>query len=126
MFMQTTTGMLLFIVCPLLLLVGWDVLRRSVDAKREKERTRELEARLKELEAALAAGEWTNCGRGCPFSPSYIFMPIIQDFPPVNNYEKSVPFLAARSSVFILYLPIFICRIYSSATSMRPGGCSTP
>lgn len=33
MFMQTTTGMIVFIICPLLLLVGWDVLRRSMDAK---------------------------------------------------------------------------------------------
>jgi len=52
MFMQTTTGMLLFIVCPLLLLVGWDILRRRLDAKRESARTRELEERLKELETA--------------------------------------------------------------------------
>lgn len=50
MFMQTTTGMILFIVCPLLILVGWDVLRRSLDAKREKARAQELETRLRELE----------------------------------------------------------------------------
>ncbi len=50
MFMQTTTGMIVFIICPLLILVGWDVLRRSMDARREKARTQELEARLKELE----------------------------------------------------------------------------
>lgn len=50
MFMQTTTGMIVCIICPLLLLVGWDVLRRRLDSKREQERTRELEARLKELE----------------------------------------------------------------------------
>ncbi len=50
MFMQTTTGMLLFIVCPLLLLVGWDILRRNMDARQEKARTQELEARLRELE----------------------------------------------------------------------------
>jgi len=56
MFMQTTTGMIVFIICPLLILVGWDVLRRRVDAKRERERTRELEERLKELEGRDAAG----------------------------------------------------------------------
>ncbi len=50
MFMQTTTGMLIFIVLPLLLLAGWYVLRRGIDAKRERERTAELEQRLSELE----------------------------------------------------------------------------
>ncbi len=50
MFMQTTTGMILFIICPLLVLVGWDVLRRGMESRREKERTQELEARLRELE----------------------------------------------------------------------------
>ncbi len=50
MFMQTTTGMLLFIVCPLLVLVGWDVLRRRGEARREAARAQELEQRLRELE----------------------------------------------------------------------------
>jgi len=50
MFMQTTTGMIVFIICPLLVLVAWDVLRRRAEARREKARTQELEARLKELE----------------------------------------------------------------------------
>jgi len=52
MFMQTTTGMIVFIVCPLLLLVGWDVLRRRAEARREKARAQALEERLKELESA--------------------------------------------------------------------------
>ncbi len=60
MFMQTTTGMIVFIICPLLLLVGWDVLRRGAEAKREKARTRELEERLKELEKAGEAEEDTQ------------------------------------------------------------------
>ncbi len=50
MFMQTTTGMIVFIICPLLILVAWDVLRRGAEARREKERAQALEARLKELE----------------------------------------------------------------------------
>ncbi len=50
MFMQTTTGMLLFIVCPLLLLAAWYVIRRQVEAKGERARTQELEARLAQLE----------------------------------------------------------------------------
>ncbi len=52
MFMQTTTGMILFIICPLLILVAWDILRRRSEARREKARTQELEARLRELEAS--------------------------------------------------------------------------
>jgi len=52
MFMQTTTGMIVFIICPLLVLVAWDILRRRMDAQRERAHTRELEERLKELEAA--------------------------------------------------------------------------
>ncbi len=68
MFMQTTTGMLLFIVCPLLLLVGWDILRRRMDAKREAQHTRELEERLKELESAggTAPGEEAKISREPP------------------------------------------------------------
>ncbi len=54
MFMQTTTGMLLFIVCPLLLLAAWYVLRRRVESKRERLRTQELEARLAQLEHSEA------------------------------------------------------------------------
>ncbi len=54
MFMQTTTGMLLFIVCPLLLLAVWYVLRRRIESKRERARTLELEARLAQLEQSEA------------------------------------------------------------------------
>ncbi len=50
MFMQTTTGMIVCIVCPLLVLVGWDILRRRSQSRREQTRTEELEARLRELE----------------------------------------------------------------------------
>ncbi len=50
MFMQTTTGMIVCIVCPLLVLVGWDILRRRAQSRREQARTEELEARLRELE----------------------------------------------------------------------------
>lgn len=49
MFMQSTTGMILFIVCPLILYVLWDVLRRGKDNKKEKSRREELEAELEEL-----------------------------------------------------------------------------
>ena len=49
LFMQTTTGMILFIICPLLLFVLWDLLRlRRMDQK-ETARTAELEAELEAL-----------------------------------------------------------------------------
>jgi len=57
MFMQTTTGMLLFIVCPLLVLVGWDILRRRSEARREAARAQELEQRLRELEQSAETEE---------------------------------------------------------------------
>lgn len=57
MFMQTTTGMLLFIVCPLLVLVGWDILRRRSEARREVARAQELEQRLRELEQSAETEE---------------------------------------------------------------------
>lgn len=51
MFMQTTTGMILFIVCPLLFFILWDLWRRQRLDKREAERTAELEAELAALKA---------------------------------------------------------------------------
>ncbi len=57
MFMQTTTGMIVFIVCPLLVLVGWDILRRRAQTRQERERTQELEARLRELEGGEETAE---------------------------------------------------------------------
>jgi len=66
MFMQTTTGMLLFIVCPLLALVGWDVLRRRSEARQEKARAQALEERLRELEGKGSAGEETGSAQAGP------------------------------------------------------------
>lgn len=70
MFMQTTTGMIFFIVCPLLILVAWDILRRRAEARREQARTQALEARLKELEtgeeAQAAPKEAARSGREDP------------------------------------------------------------
>ena len=43
MFMQTTTGMILFVVCPLVLFVLWDVIRRQLESRKEVSRTKELE-----------------------------------------------------------------------------------
>ena len=51
MFMQTTTGMILFVVCPLVLFVLWDVIRRQLESRKEVSRTKELEMELERLRA---------------------------------------------------------------------------
>ena len=51
MFMQTTPGLILCIVCPVLLLVGFDMLRRK---KYEKAKQQDTDALLAELEALRA------------------------------------------------------------------------
>ena len=51
MFMQTTPGLIICCVCPILLLVGYDVLRRR---KLEKSQKQDTDALLKELEALRA------------------------------------------------------------------------
>lgn len=52
LFLQTPTGMLIFVGIPLLLFIVYDILRRQKLAKKESEKTAELQAeieRLKEL-----------------------------------------------------------------------------
>lgn len=49
MFMQTTTGMILFIICPLILYILYDVVRHMMDRKEEQEHTAMLEAELEAL-----------------------------------------------------------------------------
>ena len=51
LFMQTTPGLLICCVCPILLLVGYDLLRRK---KLEKSQKQDTDALLKELEALRA------------------------------------------------------------------------
>ena len=51
MFMQTTPGLILCCVCPILLLVGYDMLRRK---KYEKSQQQDTDALLAELEALRA------------------------------------------------------------------------
>lgn len=51
LFMQTTTGMIIFIVCPLLLFFIWDIWRRHRLDKAESARTAQLEAELEALKA---------------------------------------------------------------------------
>lgn len=51
MFMQTTAGLIVCVVCPLMLLVGWDMLRRR---KYEQAQKADTDALLKELEELRA------------------------------------------------------------------------
>ena len=51
MFMQTTTGMILFVVCPLVLFILWDIIRRRLQGQKEVSRARELELELERLKA---------------------------------------------------------------------------
>ena len=51
MFMQTTPGLILCCVCPALLMVGWDMLRRK---KHDKAKQKDTDALLAELEALRA------------------------------------------------------------------------
>ena len=51
MFMQTTAGLIVCVVLPIILLVGWDVLRRR---KYDKAKQQDTDALLKELEALRA------------------------------------------------------------------------
>ena len=51
MFMQTTNGLLLCVVLPIVLLIGWDVVRRS---RYEKKKQKDTDALMKELEALRA------------------------------------------------------------------------
>ena len=55
MFMQTTTGMILFVVCPLVLFVLWDVIRRQLESRKEVSRTKELEMELESFKILQVA-----------------------------------------------------------------------
>lgn len=51
MFMQTTTGMILFVVCPLVLFILYDIIRRKMLDSKDSSRTKELELELERLRA---------------------------------------------------------------------------
>ena len=51
LFMQSTTGMILFVVCPLILLVVYNIVRQSIASKQEKLRAMELERELAAMKA---------------------------------------------------------------------------
>jgi signal peptidase len=60
MFMQTTTGLIVCVVLPIVLLVGYDVLRRRKYEKTQKQDTDALLAELEALRAMKAAQENGN------------------------------------------------------------------
>ena len=53
MFMQTTTGMILFVICPLVGLLLWDIAARQLKGRKERSRAEELEEELRALKAQL-------------------------------------------------------------------------
>lgn len=57
MFMQTTQGLIVCVVCPIILLVGYDMIRRRKYEKVKKEDTDALLKELEELRAQKAAAE---------------------------------------------------------------------
>lgn len=60
MFMQTTQGLITCVVCPIILLVGYDMIRRRMYEKNKKEDTDALLRELEELRAQKAAAEKEN------------------------------------------------------------------
>ena len=57
LFMQTTPGLIVCVVCPMLLLVGYDMLRRRLYEKANKQDTDQLIAELEELRRLKAEKE---------------------------------------------------------------------
>lgn len=55
MFMQTTTGLIVCVILPIILLVGYDIIRRRVYEKKNKTDTDALLAELEALKAEKAA-----------------------------------------------------------------------
>jgi len=63
MFMQTTQGLILCVVLPILLLLGYDVVRRRIYEKNKQQDTDALLRELEELRARKAAEEKTGTDR---------------------------------------------------------------
>lgn len=57
LFMQTTPGLIICVICPLLLLVGYDMIRRRMYEKANKQDTDKLLAELEELRRLKAEKE---------------------------------------------------------------------
>jgi len=64
MFMQSTTGLIICVVLPIILLVGYDVIRRRVYEKNKQSDTDALLAELEALRAEKAEKEKASVGTG--------------------------------------------------------------
>lgn len=60
MFIQTTQGLILCVICPIILLVAYDVIRRRIYEKAKKKDTDALMAELEELRAEKEKQEHTE------------------------------------------------------------------
>lgn len=60
MFMQTTAGLIICVICPIILLVAWDILRRRKYDKSKQEDTDALLEELEELRAQKAKQQEDN------------------------------------------------------------------
>ncbi len=60
MFMQSTTGLIICVVLPIILLVGYDIIRRRIYEKNKKDDTAALMAELEALRAEKAKAEQTK------------------------------------------------------------------
>ena len=61
--MQTTPGLIIFVALPILLLIGYDMLRRRMYEKKKSSRTNALMAELEALRAEKAARD-ANAAEG--------------------------------------------------------------
>ena len=62
MFMQTTTGLIVCVLCPLILLVGYDIIRRRMYEKKQQQDTDALLAELQALKAEKATKAQADSG----------------------------------------------------------------
>lgn len=60
MFMQTTQGLIICVVCPIVLLVAYDIIRRRIYDKKKKDDKDELLAELEALKAEKEKAEQNN------------------------------------------------------------------
>lgn len=73
----------------------------------------------------FAAGEGTNCGRGCSFSFFSFLILHLSYF--LYNAERSVPSFAARSFLLLSLFLVLFCRFYAVfPPSISPQNIKTP
>lgn len=70
LFMQSTAGLIIFIVVPIMLLIGYDIVKRKLYEKKNGEDADALKAELAALRAEKAASEGTESAGTTALSPS--------------------------------------------------------